>query len=107
MQTKIEINKEQKLKIIDGALTHIKKIEADPNHKFEDVDAYDAWYSYNNYIDVNVHEANFGMGKDQINKWFCTIYPVEFDKETETFRTNSDAPTRLFQYKNGKVVFDD
>ena len=54
-----------------------------------------------------MHEANFGMKKDQINEWFCTIYPVEFDQETETSHTNSDEPTRLFKYKNGRVIFDD
>lgn len=107
MQTKIQINKEQKLKIIDGALNHIKKVEANPDIEFEDVDTYDAWYAYNNYINVNVHEANFGMKKDQINEWSCTIYPVEFDQETETSHTNSDEPTRLFKYKNGRVIFDD
>jgi len=112
----LQLTKEEQLKIIDEALTHIKKVEADPDVKMEKVDPYDAWFSFNERIDFNVHEANFGMienppriwglHEDDSSKfeWHCSAYAVELD-EDEYFRINTDITNFLFSYKEGKVTF--
>ncbi len=101
----LELKDEVKLKIIDEALTHIKKVEADPDIKFEDVDSYDAWFAFNELVDFNVHESNFGVQyNDEPFEWHCTAYGVELD-EDETFRINTDIMNFLFTYKQGEVEF--
>ena len=107
----LKLEDEVKLKIIDKALTHIKKVEADPDIKFEDVDSYDAWFAFNDRINFNVHESNFGgnyvVGADYDDEpfeWHCSAYAVELN-EDETFRINTDISNFLFTYKEGKVTF--
>jgi len=102
----LKLEDEVKLKIIDEALTHIKKVEADPDVVIANVDNYDAWYSFNDRVDFNVHESNFGeQYNDEPFKWHCSAYGVEFDEEDETFRMNTDISNFLFTYKEGKVTF--
>jgi hypothetical protein len=103
----LELNNEEKLKIIDEALTHIKMVEADPDIKLEKVDSYDAWFAFNERIDVNVSEADLGVKyrEDQVNEWNCSAYAMELN-EDETFRTNTDHMVSLFKYKQGKVTFN-
>jgi len=102
----LELEDRVKLKIIDEALTHIKKVEADPDVDFENVDTYDAWYAFNERIDFNVSEADLGVkySEGQINEWTCSAYAVELN-EDETFRVNTDISHLLFKYKQGKVTF--
>ena len=64
------IKTELREKMMDVALEHIYMVNADPNIKLANVDAYDAWIKYDDNWDLNVHEANFGMGED---------YPEESD----------------------------
>ena len=45
--------------MMDVALEHIYKVNADPDVELEDVDAYDAWIRFDKDWDLNVHEANF------------------------------------------------
>ena len=52
---------ELKEKMMDVALEHIYKVNADPDIELEDVDAYDAWIRFDKDWDLNVHEANFGF----------------------------------------------
>ena len=52
----LKLTDREKLHIMDEALSHIKKVEADPDVDFENVDTYDAWYSFNERIDFNVFE---------------------------------------------------
>ena len=106
--TKLKLTKSEQLKIIDESLTHIKKVEADPDVKMEKVDPYDAWFSFNDRIDFNVHEANFGAEYDgsRDKEWHCSAYGVELD-EDEFFRINTDISNYLFSYKDGKVTFYD
>ena len=116
MATLLELDNETKLKIIDESLTHIKQVEADPDIEMDNVDPYDAWFAFNERIDFNVHEANFGMienpplcwglHEDDSSKfeWHCSAYAVELD-EDEFFRINTDISNYLFSYKDGKVEF--
>ena len=100
----LELEDRVKLKIIDEALSHIKKVEADPDVVLENVDNYDAWFAFNERIDFNVSEANFGMYDDEPNEWHCSAYGVELN-EDETFSINTDITNFLFTYKQGKVTF--
>jgi hypothetical protein len=99
----LKLTRREKLRIMDEALTHIKKVEADPDIKFEEVDSYDAWFAFNERIDFNVSEANFGMYEDEANEWYCSAYGVELN-EDETFRINTDIMNFLFSYKGGEVT---
>jgi len=107
----LKLTKLEKLHIMDEALTHIKKVEADPDIKFEDVDPYDAWFAFNDRIDFNVHESNFGGNyvvdvdyDDEPLEWHCSAYGVELN-EDETFSINTDISNFLFTYKQGEVTF--
>jgi len=100
----LKLTDREKLKITDEALSHIKQVEADPDIKLEKVDSYDAWFAFNERIDFNVSEANFGMYDDEPNEWHCSAYGVELN-EDETFRINTDIMNFLFTYKQGKVTF--
>jgi hypothetical protein len=104
----LELDNDTKLKIIDEALTHIKKVESDPDIEFEDRDPYDAWLSFNERIDFNVSEANFGndewMEEDAPMEWNCSAYSVELD-DKEFARVNTDHMVSLFTYKDGKLIF--
>jgi len=100
---KLKLTDREKLHIMDEALSHIKKVEADPNVVIANVDNHDAWFAYNDRIDFNVAEANFGMYDEEPNEWHCSAYGVELD-EDEYFRINTDISNFLFTYKEGKVT---
>lgn len=100
----LKLTNREKLRIMDEALSHIKKVEADPDVKMENVDPYDAWFAYNDRIDFNVSEANFGMYDEAPNEWHCSAYGVELD-EDEYFRINTDVSNFLFTYKEGDLTF--
>ena len=89
---------------MDEALSHIKKVEADPDVKMDKVDPYDAWFAFNDLIDFNVSEADFGMNDEEPNEWHCSAYGVELN-EDETFRINTDISNFLFTYKEGELTF--
>lgn len=94
-----------KSKIIEEALAHIKTVESNPNIKLANVDPYDAWFSFNERIDFNVHEANFGEEyDDEPFEWYCSAYAVELN-EDEYFRINTDKMISLFTYKQGEAIF--
>ena len=101
----LELEDKVKLEIIDEALTHIKKVETNPDIEMEKVDPYDAWFAFNEHIDFNVHEGNFGEKyDDEPLEWHCSAYAVELD-EDEFFRINTDIMNHLFSYKEGRVEF--
>ena len=104
----LELKNEEKLKIIDEALTHIKMVETDPDIEFDYTDPSDAWLSFNERVDINVSEANFGndewMEEDEPMEWNCSAYAVELDDD-EFARVNTDHMVNLFSYKDGKVTF--
>ena len=92
-----------KSKIIEEALAHIKTVEDNPDIKMANVDPYDAWFSFNERIDFNVHEVNFGEEyDDEPLEWHCSAYAVELDEE-EFFRINTDHFQSLFAYKGGEI----
>lgn len=103
---RLKLTDREKVAIMSEALTHIKKVEADPDVDLENADPYDAWYAFNERIDFNVSEADLGVkySEGQINEWACSAYAVELN-EDETFRVNTDISNLLFKYKQGKVTF--
>lgn len=105
---KLKLTDRERLAIMDEALTHIKKVEADPDVDLDNADPYDAWYSFNERIDFNVFEADLGVkyNEDQVDEWTCSAYAVELN-EDETFRINTDISNLLFTYKQGKVKLYD
>ena len=104
----LELDNDTKLKIIDEALTHIKMVETDPDIEFDYTDPYDAWLAFNERVDINVSEANFGNDEwreeDEPMEWNCSAYSVELD-DKEFARVNTDHMISLFTYKDGKVTF--
>lgn len=107
------MKEELKDKMRNIALEHVYKVNADPDIQMEDVDAFDAWISFNNDWDINVHEDNFGMtvGGDSQNDaskfvWNACAYKVFFDEDEEVFHTAFTEPHPLFKYeKKGRVTF--
>jgi hypothetical protein len=43
---RLKLTNREKLHIMDEALSHIKKVEADPDVVIANVDNYDAWFAY-------------------------------------------------------------
>ena len=69
-------------------------VEADPDIEFDYTDPYDAWLAFNERVDINVSEANFGndewMEEDgEPMEWNCSAYSVELDDD-EFARVNTD-----------------
>ena len=98
---------ELKEKMMDVALEHIYKVNADPDVELEGVDAYDAWIRFDKDWDLNVHEANFGMDEDDSSKfeWYCSAYPVRRGEDGYE-HTISEEGEYLFRYKKeGKITF--
>jgi hypothetical protein len=108
----LEIDKEVELLIIDKGLSHIKKVEVNPDIE-TDGDNFDYWNSVplnnGNFIDYNIHEANFGEKYDDFDgyEWFCSAYHVNPpNEENEHHQINTDIEKLLFSYKNGEVKFE-
>ena len=104
----LKLNNEEKLKIIDTALKHIKMVETNPDIEFEDIDPYDAWLAFNERVDINISEADLGnedwREDEEPMEWNCSAYGVELSDD-EFFRVNTDHMVSLFTYKDGKVTF--
>jgi hypothetical protein len=106
----LQIDKEVELLIVDKALSHIKKVEVNPDIE-TDGDNFDYWNSVplNNgkFIDYNIHEANFGEDSDDY-EWFCSAYHVnEPNEENKHHQINTDVTKLLFKYKDGEVKYYD
>ena len=123
---------ELKEQMTDVALEHIYKVNADPDVELEDVDAYDAWISFDKDWDLNVHEANFGFQEysastsdlaptrkqklfnispmDAENdsskfEWYCSAYPVRKGEDGYDHIITEEGE-HLFKWeKKGKVTF--
>jgi hypothetical protein len=109
----LQIDKEVELLIVDKALSHIKKVEVNPDIE-TDGDNFDYWNSVplNNgrFIDYNIHEANFGEEYEDFDgyEWFCSAYDVdEPNDENEYHQINTDAIKFLLKYKGGEVKYYD
>ena len=104
----LKLKNEEKLKIIDTALKHIKMVETNPDIEFEDRDPYDAWLAFNERVDINISEGDLGnedwREDGEPMEWFCSAYGVELSDD-EFFRVNTDHMVSLFTYKDGKVTF--
>lgn len=117
--------KEVALAIIDLALTHIKKVEANPEVE-TDGDNFDYWNSYKledgTYIDYNIHcgddfcELNQdGSGEYEYTdpstwSWDVACYAVDPpNKENEYHQIDTDREHYLFHYNkegDGKIVYE-
>ena len=106
----LHLDKEIELNIIDLALTHIKKVEADPEVETEG-DNFDYWHSYEledgNFIDYNIHESNFGVEYDDFDgyEWHCSAYQV--DPPTKDYpypKINTDVEEYIFTYSKEKLT---
>ena len=94
------------------ALEHIYLVNADPDVELEDVDAFDAWIVYDENWDINVHEANFGMGEDSPEEndpskfvWYACAYPIRRGEDGYV-RTIAEESEHLFTWeKKGKITF--
>jgi len=119
----LELDKDVELKIIDLALTHIKKVEANPEVKTEG-DNFDYWYSYEledgNYIDYNIYcgdefcelkqDGKYEYTDPSTWSWDVACYAV--NPPTEEFKyhsTDTDRTQYLCHYNkdgNRKIVFE-
>ena len=116
--------KEVALEIIDLALTHIKKVEADPEVE-TDGDNFDYWNSYQledgTYIDYNVYCGDdigeFTDDGDYIYydpsqwSWDVACYAVDPPtKDNPHHQIDTDRTQYLFHYNkqgNGEIVYED
>lgn len=106
--------KEIALAIIDLALTHIKKVELNPEVETEG-DNFDYWHSYDlgdgNYIDYNIHCGDEwcilkqdGSGEYEYTdpstwSWDVACYAVDPpNEENEHHQINTDKEHYLFGY---------
>ena len=95
-------------KIIDLAIDHIKKVEANPDVKTEG-DNFDYWNSYKlpdgNFIDYSLHEGNYGEDKNP-SKWEWNLEAYQVDEPCENndfnYMTNTDVSKYLMHYKNNQ-----
>jgi len=113
-----------RLAIIDLALTHIKKVEADPEVK-TDGDNFDYWNSYQledgTYIDFNVYCGD-DVGEFTWNNeykytdpsewsWDVACYAVDPPtKDNPYHQIDTDRTNYLFNYNkdgSGKIIFED
>lgn len=121
----LELDKKVELEIIDLALTHIKKVEADPAIK-TDGDNFDYWNSYKledgNFVDYNIYCGDDfckmkqdGSGEYEYTdpsewSWDVCAYAVDPPEgENGHYQINTDIGKYLFSYNkegNGKVEFE-
>ena len=112
------------LEIIDLALTHIKKVELDPEVKTEG-DNFDYWHSYDlgdgNYVDYNIHCGDEwcvvkqdGSGEYEYTdpstwSWDVACYAVDPPKEEGGYhQIDTDREHYLFSYNkkgDGKIEY--
>ena len=125
IQERWKAPKEIALAITDLALTHIKKVEGNPEVKTEG-DNFDYWNSYDlgdgNYIDYNIHCGDEwcvlkqdGSGEYEYTdpstwSWDVCAYAVDPPNEENKYHSiDIDREDYLFSYnKNGnkEVVFE-
>lgn len=119
----LELDKKVELEIIDRALSHIKKVELDPEVK-TDGDNFDYWNSVplddGGYIDYNVYcgddigennlQGKFEYSDPSKWSWDVSAYAVDPPEEEGGYhQINTDITKYLFSYNkegNGKVEFE-
>jgi hypothetical protein len=109
----LELDKEVELKIVDLALSHIKKVETNPD-VVTDGDNFDYWNSCllsdGTFVDYNIHESNFGTEFDGFDgyEWHCSVYAVDPPSESGGYhQINTDIEKYLFYYKDGNIEYED
>ena len=113
-----------RLAIIDLALTHIKKVEVNPEVK-TDGDNFDYWNSYkledDTYIDYNIYcgddvgefteDGEYKYGDPSEWTWNVSCYAVDPPtKDNPYHQIDTDREHYLFHYNedgNGKIIFED
>jgi hypothetical protein len=110
----LELDKEVELKIVDLALSHIKKVEDNPD-VVTDGDNFDYWNSYplsdGTFVDYNIYESNLGTSSDEedyVNEWHCSAYHVDSPNEERDYhQINTDIERYIFTYIDGKITYID
>lgn len=110
----LELDKEVELKIVDLALSHIKKVEANPD-VVTDGDNFDYWNSCplsdGTFVDYNIHESNLGTASDEegyVNEWHCSAYHVDPPNEERDYhQINTDIGKYIFTYIDGEITYID
>ena len=114
--------KKAQLAIIDLALTHIKKVEANPDVKTEG-DNFDYWYSYEledgTFVDYNIHCGDEWSrlkqdGSDEYEytdpstwSWGVSCYAVDPPtKENKYHQIDTGREQYLFSYNNSYGNFE-
>ena len=112
-----KVSTEVKLKIADLALTHIKKVIADPEVK-TDGDNFDYWNSYKlengEQVDYNIYcgddvgefnlEGQFEYGDPSEWSFGLSLYGVNPPTENNPYcDIDMDDSEYIFTYQNGKV----
>ena len=115
-----KISKEVKLKIADLALTHIKKVIADPEVK-TDGDNFDYWNSFEledgNFIDYNIYcgddvgefnlEGKFEYGDSSDWAFGLSLYGVNPPTDDNKYHEiDMDDSEYIFTYQNGEVLWE-
>ena len=116
-----------RLELIDLALTHIKKVESNPEVETEG-DNFDYWNSYDlgdgNYIDYNIHcgdewcvvkqdsSGEYEYTDPSTWSWDVCAYAVDPPNEENKYhQIDTDREHYLFSYNksygNKEVVFED
>jgi hypothetical protein len=94
------------------ALDHIHNVESNPNAELKNADPYDYWDSIqmndDTYIDINVHEANFGEYTHESLHWHCTAYAVDPPTETNPYhQIDTNHYAFVFDLVDGKLTYHD
>ena len=115
-----KVSTEVKLKIADLALTHIKKVIADPEVK-TDGDNFDYWNSYKlengEQVDYNIYcgddvgefnlEGQFEYGDPSEWSFGLSLYGVNPPTENNPYcDIDMDDSEYIFTYQNGKVDWE-
>ena len=109
----LELSQEAVNTISKLALDHIQNVESNPNVKLDNADPYDYWDSIqmddDTYIDINVHEANFGESDaNEPFHWHCTAYAVNPPTETNPYyQIDTNHYAFIFDLVNGKLTYHD
>ena len=118
----LELDKKVELEIIDRALSHIKKVELNPEVKTEG-DNFDYWNSYKledgNFVDYNIYCGDDwcrvkqdGSGEYEYtdsSEWQfgLEIYAVDPPTEDNKYhQIKTDDAEYIFTYLNGEVTWE-
>ena len=106
----LHLDEQIKTEIINIALAHIKKVEANPEVK-TDGDNFDYWNSYElkdgSFVDYNIYESNFGVEYEDFDgyEWHCSVFAVDPPSRTNPYhQINTSKEQYLLYYSKDSIV---